>query len=186
MNLLSRQVKFGIGIASFAALFTLTIATVSVFAADPLSDEQSQRIKANCQTIKSTLNQLHVSDALLRVNRGQFYESLAGKLMDRFNSRLEANDFDAKSVTTITASYRVALNTFRTNYQVYEQRLSDAIDVDCTKDPQGFHDAIEDARTKRTAVRDSVTQLNQYVSDYQAAVDAFAESYSQLSSGASE
>jgi len=187
MNIRSRRFTFGIVASSLVALLAVVFFAGSTLAADePLTSEQKQRIQANCQSIKSTLNQLHVSDALLRVNRGQFYESLAGKLMDRFNGRLAANDIDAKSMVAITGSYRTALNTFRTDYQVYEHQLADALAIDCTKEAQAFHDSVEEARTKRSKVHQDVLRLNEYISDYKLAVNTFAESYGEVSTGDAE
>lgn len=169
----------GIFAVMFAGLFLVNQAS----AQDELSTEQVQRIQANCQTIKSTLNQLHVSDALLRVNRGQFYESLAGKLMDRFNSRLGNNGISTTQFVALTSSYRAALNTFRSDYQAYEQQLSRAINIDCTKRAADFHSAVANAREKRSKVHDDVLKLNQYIVDYKIAVDTFAVGYDQATGG---
>src|SRR5690606_37718300 len=77
--------------------------------ADDLSPSEIQLIKTNCVTIKNSLNQLHVSDTLLRVNRGQVYEAMATKLMDAFNDRLGSNRLDNRAMTTVTSRYRTEL-----------------------------------------------------------------------------
>lgn len=167
--------------------FLLVVVTQRVSAeTTQLSSEQQQQIKSNCQTIKSTLNQLHVSDALLRVNRGQFYESLATKLMDRFNSRLSSNGIDVVGFTAITNRYRTSLNSFRSDYQSYENQLANAIEIDCVASPQSFHDTVQAAREKRFTVHDDIKSLNQAITDYQNAVNTFADQYKTVTSGGND
>jgi len=142
-----------------------------------LSDKQLSRIRANCQTTKSTLHQLHGTDALLRVNRGQVYESLSTKLMERFNARLSNNRLDNKATVAVSSNYNSALNIFRSNYKAYEERLSDTLKMDCGADPAGFYWAIDDARSKRARVHEDVLRLHRYVDDYRSAVDDFLLNY---------
>lgn len=168
------------------AVLGVGIGATQVSAQEDLTEAQTQRIQANCQSIKATLNQLHISDALLRVNRGQFYESLAGKLMDRFNTRLGNNDINTTQFVALTNSYRATLNLFRSDYQAYEQQLSRTIAIDCTKRPAEFHAAVVSAREKRSKVHDAVLKLNQYISDYKTAVDTFAVGYDQATGGRHE
>ncbi len=182
MNVLSRLSIIGV---AAGVVLSIVIASQS-FAEAPLTTEQQQHIQTSCLTIKNTLNQLHVSDALLRVNRGQFYESMASKLMDRFSARLTSNGIDATTFQAITNSYRSTLDAFRSDYQTYEQQLSTTIGIDCTKQPVTFYNDVLQSRSKRTTVHDDVTKLNQEMSDYQAAVTAFANKYHQVSSGGTQ
>lgn len=147
--------------------------------AEELTSQQTQRIISNCQNIKTNLNQLHVNDALLRVNMGQFYESLAGKLMDKFNARLASNSIGNSQFTAITTNYRTTLNNFRTSYQAYEQQLAATINIDCSKRPAEFHESLKSARDKRSTVHDNVLKLKQYIIDYKTSVDTFASNYNQ-------
>lgn len=78
-----------------------------------LTDDQVSLIKRNCQSSKVTLERLHASDALLRVNRGQVYEALSTRLMDNFNTRLSNNRLDNRAMVTVTDSYKTTLNNFR-------------------------------------------------------------------------
>lgn len=138
-----------------------------------LSDEQRERIRTNCVTIKNTLNQLKVSDALLRVNRGQIYESMSSKLMDNFNARVSNNNLDNHGLVAVSSGYDSALNNFRSDYQTYERQLSSATRIDCTEDPDGFHFAIQNARTLREEVNSDVQRLHEYIDDYRSAVNDF-------------
>jgi len=168
------------------AVFTLVAATLlATFAfknsyAEELSDEQKTRIQANCLSIKGSLNQLHASDALLRVNRGQVYESVGTKLMNSFNSRLANNGLDNKGLVVVGGEYQTVLATFRTDYQLYERQLSAAIRIDCEKTPSEFHTALEDARAKRAAVYDDVQRLNETIDDYRTAVGDFMLNFQRV------
>lgn len=149
--------------------------------AEDLTPDQAQRVKANCVSIKNSLEQLHATDALLRVNRGQVYESVASKLMDKFNDRLGSNQLDNKAMTTVTTNYRTALATFRTDYIAYEQKLSAAIRIDCTTQPNTFHTTVEEARKLRNTVHSDVQKLHRLMKDYHTSVSDFLLNYERIS-----
>ncbi len=148
-----------------------------------MTDQQIELIRSSCLSTKSTLNQLHVSDALLRVNRGQIYESMSTKLMERFNSRTSNNRYNNSELVAATASYGQALDKFRLDYIDYEQQLSLAINADCSNQPVVFYDAVASARNKRNQVHADVSQLNQYIDQYQLALDKFEKDYQSATSG---
>jgi hypothetical protein len=164
----------------------VSTAVSSSVIAQELTPTQTSQIQTNCQSIKSVLNQLHVSDALLRVNRGQLYESIATKLMDRFNTRVASSDFEADTFQTIASNFRSDLTKFRTDYVDYERQLSRVIAIDCQENPTEFNSALVVARELRFKVRDDIERLNQHISDYQRAVNDFYASYQQLTSGGDE
>jgi hypothetical protein len=175
MKIRVRFVLIAIVAASLLSAFALKTTN-----AEDLSADQNNRIQANCLSIKSSLSQLHASDALLRVNRGQIYESVGTKLMNSFNSRLSNNSLDNKGLVSVANEYQTALTTFRTDYQQYEQQLSATIKIDCTKEPTAFHNALQDARTKRSKVHDDVLRLNQYIDDYRSAVNDFMLNFQRV------
>jgi hypothetical protein len=139
----------------------------------PMTDAQINQIKSNCLSAKGTMAQLHANDALIRVNRGQMYESMATKLMSRFNDRVGSNHLNSKYLVSVTQDYNTALTTFRNDYQLYEESLSSALKIDCTKEPVSFYDAVADARTKRAQVHSDVLKLHQYIDQYKTAFDEF-------------
>jgi len=148
-----------------------------------MTDQQIDKIRTNCVSAKNTLNQLHASDALLRVNRGQIYESMSTKLMNRFNSRVANNSFNNNNLTIVTASYESTLDTFRSDYIAYEERLSSTLAIDCSKQPVAFYDAISSARTERNKVHTDILKLNSYIDQYQLAVAQFEKDFKTSSSG---
>ncbi len=166
--------------ASALMVGALLLVTSRPATADDLTPEQTQRIKSNCVAIKGSLGQLHASDALLRVNRGQVYESMATRLMDAFNDRLSSNQLDNRAMTTVTTNYRNALATFRTDYIAYEQKLSDAMRIDCATQPNTFHTTVEDARKLRAAVHTDIQKLHRYIDDYRGSVGDFLLNYERV------
>lgn len=144
---------------------------------DEPTDAQIQLVQNNCLALKSTLKQLHASDALLRVNMGQLYESMAIKLMNGFNGRIENNNLDNSSLVSETKNYNLVLDNFRDNYQAYEGRLSAAINTDCQSHPSSFYNAISTARTYRDKVHSDVLRLNQSIAQYQSITDQFESDY---------
>jgi hypothetical protein len=142
-----------------------------------VDDQQIEQIRSNCVSTKNTLNQLHASDALLRVNMGQIYESMSTKLMDRFNGRVANNSINNDNLVSITTNYNLALDTFRSDYRIYEEKLSLALGINCSNQPVAFYDAILSAHTKRSQVHSDVVIMNQYIDKYQSAVNQFEEDY---------
>lgn len=170
-----------VGIMSIG--ITLGVGGFSVSAQSaPLTESQLEQIRVNCQTTKVTLSQLHASDALLRVNRGQLYESMASRMMEPFNTRLANNRQDNKAMTAVTATYRSALDAFRADYQSYERTLSEAIRIDCQQEPALFHATLEDARKKRAVVHTDVQKLHRVISDYRSSVGDFLLNYKEVAS----
>lgn len=174
--------RFIIAVTLVATLFVgALLFTHSVQAAEKLTPDQLTKIKSNCTTIKASMSQLHSSDALLRVNRGQLYVSMANNLMDNFNSRLSSNGLDNKAMTTVTASYRSAFDKFFNDYIVYEQKLSDALRIDCQSNPQEFHDAVQAARELRFTVHNDVQKLHRAIDDYRTSVGDFLLTFERIS-----
>lgn len=151
-----------------------------------ITGQQIEKVRSNCVSTKNTLNQLHASDALLRVNRGQVYESIQTKLMDRFNSRVASSKINNDDLISITVEYGKALNKFRQDYKLYEEGLSVAIGIDCLAEPAAFYDAIALTRLKRSYVHDDVKNLNYYIDQYQLALNKLEKDYVTAAKGISQ
>ena len=155
---------------------TAYIKIVSAQSSEP-TDAQILLVRENCLPLKSTLNQLHASDALLRVNMGQLYESVSIKLMNGFNNRIENNNLNNNTLASTTKSYNSLLDKFRTDYQSYEEQLSSAMNVDCQNQSKSFYNAISLARTYRSRVHADVLKLNQSITHYQSDINQFESDY---------
>lgn len=146
-----------------------------------MTEAHIERIRTNCIDAQSTLSQLHTSDALLRVNRGRIYESIATKLMVPLNSRIASNQLDNKGLVDIYTTYEKRLVEFRSNYQSYEQSMSETLRINCINQPVSFYDKVNATSTLRKKVHASVVALHQAVNEYKAAFEMFAEGFEENS-----
>jgi hypothetical protein len=103
--------------------------------------------------------------------------------MSGFNGRVSNNGLDNSNLVFITKNYNLALDTFRSDYKTYEEHLSSAMGIDCSKQPVSFYDAVALARNERIRVHDDILKLNQYVDQYQAAVNQFEKDHLAKSNG---
>lgn len=142
-----------------------------------MNSAQTEIIRSNCVAAKTKLKQLHASDALLRVNMGQIYESMLTKLMEKFNGRLANNDYGNGDFVSVSINYSSALDDFRSDYMAYEKQLSLAIDIDCSTQPVSFYDAVVKAQTKRNQVHEDVARLNQFATKYESTLIQFEKNY---------
>lgn len=139
-----------------------------------MTEAHIARIRANCVDAQSTLSQLHASDALLRVNRGRLYESISTQLMVPFNSRVSINQLDGAKLVAISTTYEAQLASFRANYKLYEEAMSQALRINCTNEPVAFYDQVNSAHTKRQKVHDNTLSLHKTIGEYKAAFETFA------------
>lgn len=169
--------KRTLAVLVIAAALALAPVLAMAQEAVPMSDAQIQRIRSNCVEAQATLRQLHASDALLRVNRGQLYESISTKLMAPFNSRVSLAKADGLNLTTITSSYERQLNEFRSNYKQYEEAMSGVLRLNCVSQPVAFYDSVADAREKRKLVHQSTQALQKSIQDYRAEFSLFRKNF---------
>lgn len=144
-----------------------------------LTEQQQEQIKTECVTIKSTLRQLHSNDALVRVNTGQLYETIATKLIERFNERANSNNMDDDALVASAKNFNSSLDNFRNDYMAYEQHLSTAMSIDCKVQPVVFYDAVSQAKTGREKVHNDIKLLNQALDSYSQTVAEFEDNNSK-------
>ena len=109
------------------------------------------------------------------------YVSMANNLMDNFNGRLSGNGLDNRAMVTVTTSYRTAFSKFYNDYIAYEQKLSEALRIDCAQNPQAFHNAVLEARELRFTVHDDVKKLHRALDDYRTSVGDFLLTFERIS-----
>jgi len=169
-----------------AAIFSVVLSGASLWQVmaqtTTMTEAHIERIKANCIDAQASLTQLHTSDALLRVNRGRMYETIATKLMVPFNSRVTSNQLDGKSLIDIYTTYEKHLAEFRSNYQSYEQSMSETLRINCQNQPVSFYDKVNATSELRKRVHASVVALHKAINDYKVAFDAFAKKFEENNS----
>lgn len=175
---MSRILLF-LGIISVLLGGVATVAHAQETAPAPMTEAHIQRIKASCVQARANLYQLHASDGLLRVNRGELFQSLTNKMMVPFNSRVALNQLDSGKLVSITSQYGKELNQFVSTYRTYEEAMTDVLDLDCTKQPVAFYDGVADARKKRQQVYTHAEALRRLAREYRDAFDVFAREFKE-------
>lgn len=170
--------RLALGSLLIAGLIALLSAPLFAQSAT-MTEEHIERIRANCVEAQSTLTQLHKSDALLRVNRGQLYESIATKLMTPLNSRIALAKLDNSSFTLLTVTYDQQLAQFRTSYKEYEEATAKTLRINCINQPVAFYDSVADARAKRQLVFSSNAALQKTIEEYGVVFAAFKQKFLQ-------
>lgn len=167
--------------ASIVGVFGVVTA---VQAADQpaLTPAHIERIKGNCNSAQNSLIQLHASDGLLRVNRGQVYESISTRLMAPLNSRLVLNRVDTANLQPISIKYERQLAQFRETYREYEVAMSKMLADNCTRNPTKFYYDVDEARTKRQNTHETVKELQKTIREYGTEFDNFAQPYMEKQS----
>lgn len=148
----------------------------------PMTEAHISRIKNYCTEAQSTLTQLHATDALLRVNRGQIYELISTKLMAPLNSRIALNRLDGAALVTVATNYEQQLTSFRTHYQQYEEAMSRTLKINCKNQPVAFYDSVSETRDKRKIVHDDTQTLQTTIQTYKKEFEAFASKFQEKSS----
>lgn len=143
----------------------------------PMTEEHIARIRSNCVDAQSVLFQIHASDAGLRVNRGQIYESMSTKLMTPFNSRMVLNRIDTTNLLSISNEYEKQLKEFRAQYKTYEEAMSDTLAIDCVNQPVAFYDHVTETRKQRQLTHESTAALHETIRQYGSEVKAFVETF---------
>lgn len=164
------------GLLSWAAL---TRPAQAAETGQSLSAAHIERIQMNCGEAQTALSQLHASDGLLRVNRGQLYDSMSNKLMGPLNSRIALSRLDGVELVRITTDYQTQLSSFRQNYQTYEESMTDLLRIDCVERPVAFYDSVTDTRDKRQATHDSAMQLHETIEAYKSAFEEFVVTFEE-------
>lgn len=163
--------------AIFAATGLLTIGLFGVLSSQVhgddsvITDAQIQAIKLRCTDIQATLNQLHQNDALLRANRGGVYRAISEKLMVPLNQRIAANQLNSGDLIKIAADYKNAYLDFYNAFQTYDNALSNAMNIDCIKQPTTFYSQLEDTRDKRLALNEKNQKLLNLAATYKTTFD---------------
>ncbi len=172
----------------YLRFFLTAVVTVGFFACNSMpvaaqtadttmTDAHIQRIKQNCRAASRTMQQIHVNDGPLRVNRGQVYDSISTKLMAPLSSRLIVNKFDASALVKVTTQYDKALTDFRESYKKYDNKMSSVLEIDCVKQPVSFYDAVAEVRQLRAAVHGHVVKMQALIDEYSVSFNAFRSEF---------
>ena len=139
--------------------------------AQPADTTVVDSLQARCDDIQSSLRRLHTSDALLRVNVGQTYNSISARLMARLNSRLALNRIDSSELVDISGKFDQLRGDFASDYNAYESSFSALLKIDCKQKPVEFYAKLLSTRDARLKLAETVKQMNGSISDYRVAAE---------------
>lgn len=160
----------------FGAVFIGIIAISQVVQAQTtLPEEHIQRIRQNCVTAQTALNQLHASDALLRVNRGKLYENISTKLMAPLNSRIALNREEGLRLAATTLEYDRQIDIFRSDYINYERSMSNILEINCVDKPVEFYEGVQSTREMRQRLHGDTETLTMLLQAYKTEFEDFAK-----------
>lgn len=157
-----------VALLGLAVIVTGLFGTVIKAETPELTDEKLSLIKQSCLGVQSSLQRIQHNDAATRVNRGQDYESLLSKLMTPLNSRSAANGFNtsAGSLINTTTLYSQAVDTFKKDYDDYDDSLTSALKTKCQSKPVEFYNNLTKARALRGNLANDVANLNSIIENY--------------------
>lgn len=158
------------------------VGTVSTQAAADITEEKVAKIRDRCTENLAALNRLHQTDAFLRNDRGNLYRTISDRLMVPLNRRLASNQLDGGNLLTITADFNRKYSKFYTTYVDYDNAMSDLLDIDCSKQPVGFYNALLEARSKRTELSKINLELKELIRQYGVTFADFKTQYEEENS----
>lgn len=139
------------------------------------SEEKILTVVEQCSSIKKHFAKIHSTDALKRVNLGQFYELISNNLMAKMNARIILNRFNGADLVKISSDFDQNIEYFRDNYTKYETELKRLEKQNCSNatDAREFYAQLEKVRSSRREVEFNVSKLSELAKEYQKSVSDF-------------
>lgn len=128
-------------------------------------------IRSQCETLKTTLRQLHTNDTLQRVNIGQTYSTLSAQYMTRLNSRLVLRKINSVEAVQNTEKFEARRRDFSQRYNEYDSAMGKLRSIDCKKQPAEFYAQLIIARDARQKVAETTREINKTLADYQVEIE---------------
>ncbi len=150
---------------------------------DVVTDKQLTLIRNNCTDIKVTLTRIQNSDLSLRINRDYIYQAIASRLMVPLNQRIASNQLDGTNLIAITAEFNSADKEYYNAYRSYANAMSNAINIDCTRQPSQFYDAVAEARVQRKIFYQADQAMVKLMNDYRSQFSIFSKQLAGKSNG---
>lgn len=156
----------------FAAALTLL---PSAAHAETLNPARLDAIRQRCTVIQTTLDQLQRRDLVGRTNRGRAYE-VQIKQIDSLSARLRNNEISAPMLDAPGARFKTVVDSFRTAYIAYDDRMTNLRETDCRNKPEEFALILEEVKVMRQAVGVEVTKGEEALAQYRVGLQGLRES----------
>ncbi len=141
--------------------------SANVFADDnTLSQEKSDNIITNCDSIRDSLKKLQRTDSKTRVALGTSYQTIVNQYITPLNVRLVKNNrFDA-DLNDIQNNFAEARESFNRSFIIYSQQLESLLVADCHNNPQDFYNHLIATRNARKVVLDSTEKISNIINKH--------------------
>ena len=168
--MISRSKKLGFAFLAAVLFSTLPLSLAIADENSTVSQEKLSKVETNCLTIKQNLKRVQNSDRNTRVSIGRTFQSILNSYITPLNVRLVKNNHSNVELNNIQNRYAEARETFNRDYINYSKELEALISFDCKSDPEGFYKQLEQTRTKRLVVSESVSKIQVIINEHVEAV----------------
>lgn len=156
----------------FACLVLVPVATHA--AQTTLDPARLDAIRHNCTVIQTILDQLQRRDLVTRTNRGRAYEAQI-KQIDALQQRMVTNHITTTAIEPHIAQFKTGVETFRSAYVAYDDRMKAIRLIDCRDKPDVFATTLEEIRNLRRQLGAEVVKTENALAQYrQSLVDVRA------------
>ncbi len=131
-----------------------------------LTDVQKDYLTQNCDSLKTGLKRLAVSDSKTRTYFGGIYETASSKYLTPLNLRLIKNNYSLPELTELQSSLASSRAKFSSDFISYSKSLEDLILTDCKTNPELFYEKLVKTRSQRTIVKTDLEALNSLLSTH--------------------
>lgn len=145
----------------------------------PLTDAQKDYLSQNCDSLKTGLKRLAVSDSKTRTYFGGIYETASSKYLTPLNLRLIKNNYSLPELTELQSSLASSRAQFSSDFISYSKSLEDLIATDCKTDPELFYQKLTKTRSLRTIVKTDLDSLNSLLSTHSSLVQKLKDSLNE-------
>lgn len=149
------------------ALASISLSAAVVHAAT--DDARLKSITQGCAELLTSLEQLQRRDLVARTNRGRAYEAQITQ-MNAFAQRLRNNNISSQPLDGPTNDFKNAVDTFRTAYVQYDDRMTTLLQIDCRAKPDEFVTALDQVRNLRDNVGAQVSRGETSLTTYRQAI----------------
>ena len=113
---------------------------------EQFDNARKKLIESRCKAVENRINAIHDNAGhTIREKRDGLIESILEKL-NTFASRAETAGYDVTELKADINQLKVLTDTSAASWDVYTEKLDAILDIDCTRDAQAFHDALESAK----------------------------------------
>lgn len=134
--------------------------------AQPISEAKRARIRQQCDTLQSRLDQIATRVGNVRQSRGNLLENLVATLQ-KFADRVEAAGLDSTALNEDISELKTMSDELSGLWETYQSALENVASARCSQEgeAQSFHDALQSAREAHAEIRAKMQEVRQFFVD---------------------